>query len=357
MNKSKFLIEAYENQVTHSVNIKIIDRIGDEKNSASDIRSIVENALQNGIKKAELFISSGGGSTIQAQEMVIELKKFDSVNITVGALAASAATYILTQFPASAYPESQFMIHKPSMASYGTVDEIKADLRLLENTEKIYKSAYATAFNKSEDEIESLWKNDYWMTAEEAKDLGLIQKIITAEIPWDETTIQTLSAYGAPKIPTPKPKNQKIKMDRNKIIAAAGLAADATDEQIEAAIKGLKAKASASDDLKSKLDAAQKQKAKDLVADAVAKKKITADQIPHYEKLAEADYETTESVLKALPEVTAISKEIKTPVNVPEDRVKWTYEDYLDNDPDAFEDLLTKDEKKAMEIFNNRRNK
>ena len=61
LNKSKFLIEAYENQVTHSVNIKIIDRIGNEKNSASDIRGIVQNALEKGIKKAELFISSGGG--------------------------------------------------------------------------------------------------------------------------------------------------------------------------------------------------------------------------------------------------------------------------------------------------------
>lgn len=356
MKTTKFLIEAYENQVTHSVNIKIIDRIGNEKNSAADIRGIVENALQNGIKKAELFISSGGGSTIQAQEMVIELKKFDSVNITVGALAASAATYLLTQFPASAYPESQFMIHKPAMASYGTTDEIKADLKLLENTEKIYKSAYATAFNKTEEEIDALWQNDYWMTAGEAQALGLIQNIITADIPWDENSIQTLSAYGAPKIPKPKPK-PTIKMDRNKIIAAAGLAADASDEQIEAAIKDLKVKAGTSDQLKTKLDEAQKQKVKNIVADAVAKKKITADQVPQYEKLAEADYDTTEAVLKSLPEVTAISREVNDPkpFNIPEDRAKWTYEDYLEKDPNAFEDLLAKDEKKANEIFNNRR--
>ena len=64
MKKSKFIIEAYENRNTHSVNIKIIDYIGGYDNRASDIRSIVEQALQNGIKKAEVFISSGGGSTI-----------------------------------------------------------------------------------------------------------------------------------------------------------------------------------------------------------------------------------------------------------------------------------------------------
>lgn len=357
MNKSKFLIEAYENQVTHSVNIKIIDRIGNEKNSANDIRDIVENALNNGIKKAELFISCAGGNTIEAQGMVLELKKFDSVNITVGALAASAATYLLTQFPASAYPESQFMIHKPALGTYGTVDQIKADLRLLENTQEIYRKAYSKAFNKSEDEIDSLWQNDYWMTATEAMSLGLIQNIISADIPWDENAIALLSACGAPTIPTPKISKPKIKMDRNKIIAAAGLAADASDEAIESAIKDLRTKATASDNLKSQLDEAQKQKVKNLVANAVAAKKIKADQIKTYEDLATANYEAAETAINALPAITAISAEIVNPeaFNAPEDRAKWTYEDYLENAPDAFDDLLEKNNKKAMEIFNNRR--
>lgn len=104
MRKSKFIIEAYENHNTQSVNIKIIGYIGGYSNEASDIRTIVDHAIKNGIRKADVFISSGGGSTIEAQGMVLELKKFDSVSITVGALAASAATYLLTQFPSSAYP-------------------------------------------------------------------------------------------------------------------------------------------------------------------------------------------------------------------------------------------------------------
>ena len=356
MNKSKFNIEAYENQVTRSVNIKIIDRIGNEKNSANDIRGIVENALNNGIKKAELFISCAGGNTIEAQGIVLELKKFDSVNITVGALAASAATYLLTQFPTSAYPESQFMIHKPALGTYGTVDQIKADLKLLENTQEIYKQAYAKAFNKTDDEIDSLWQNDYWMTANEALQLGLIQNIITADIPWDENAIALLSACGAPNIPTPK-NSTTIKMDRNKIIAAAGLAADASDEAIESAIKDLRTKATASDGLQAELNEAQKNKVKTLVANAVAAKKIKADQVETYESLATANYAAAEAAINALPAITAISSEINNPeaFNAPEDRAKWTYEDYLEKAPDAYEDLLAKDQKKAMDIFNNRR--
>lgn len=286
--------------------------------------------------------------------MVLELKKFESVQITVGALAASAATYILTQFPSSAYPESQFMIHKPSMSSYGTVDEIKADLKLLENTQEIYRKAYAKAFDKTEAEIDELWKNDYWMTAEEAQALGLIQNIITEELSVDEQAIQMLSACGAPKIPI---TNKPEKMDRNKMIAAVGLSADATDEQIENAIKDLKAQAGVSNTLKAQLDEAYKNKVKDLVADAVNAKKIKADQVATYEALATADYEATEKVLKELPAVTALSGEITDPAPFQslEDRKDWTYEDYLEKAPEAFEDILAKDSKKANEIFNNRR--
>lgn len=355
MKKSKFKVEAFQNGALGTVNIKIIDVIGSWGNDTTTLSELVNDALAKGITKAEVFISSAGGSTIEAQGIAIELKRFESVNITVGALAASAATYLLTQFPASAYPESQFMIHKPSLDTYGTVEEIKADLKLLENTEQVYRTAYAKAFNKTEAEIDELWKNDYWMTAQEAKDLGLIQNIIQADIPWDESVTAMLTACGAPKILDKKQPKQN-EMNRDKIIAAVGLAADASDEQIETAIKNLKAKAGVSDQLKNKLDEAQKQKVKNLVADAVAKKKITADQVSQYEKLATADYEATEQVLEAMPEVKALSGEITEPQNgTPEDRSNWTYEDYLDKAPQAFEDLMAKDQSKAMNIFNNRR--
>lgn len=354
MKNRKFTIEAYENLNEQSVRLKLTDRIGSYENSAYDIRYIVENALKNGITKAELYLSTAGGSTIEAQEIVIELKKFQSVQITVGALAASAATYILTQFPSKAYAESQFMIHKPSMVVQGTAEEIKADLKLLENTQEIYRKAYAKAFGKTEEEVDELWKNDYWMTAQQAKDLGLISEIINEEFSWDTQAVATLSACGAPYIPN---TNNLKTMDRNVIIAAVGLAADATDTQIEAKLKELKSRAGSAEALQDKLDEAQTQKVKDLVAKAVASKKITADQVETYESLATANYDATEKALNALPEVTALSGSIVTPqsFNAPEDRKDWTYEDYLEKAPEAYEELMAKDEKKAIEIFNKRR--
>lgn len=356
MKRQKFHIESFQNPATQSVNIKIMDYIGGAESNAIDMSHIVDDALKKGINHAEVFISSGGGSTIEAQDMVLQLKRFERVNITVGALAASAATYILTQFPSSAYPESQLMIHKPSFYTYGTMEEIQAQLKLLENTENAYRTAYAKAFGKTEAEIDALWQNDYWMTAQEALELGLIQNIITANIEWDNTAIESLSACGAPKIPKPINNNE---MDRNKVIAALGLAADATDEQIYTAIASTKQKAGASETLEAQLEQEKKQKVEALVASAILEKKITADQKKTYEDLATANYEATEKALKSMPVLEALSGSITTPNSVggatPTDRANWTYEDYVNNDPEAFDKLLETDHAKAMEIFNKRK--
>lgn len=357
MKRQRFHIEAFHNAQTQSVNIKIIDYIGDYGNNGKSLGEIVEEALSKGITHAEVFISSGGGSTIEAQDMVLQLKRFEQVNITVGALAASAATYILTQFPSAAYPESQFMIHRPSLSTYGTSEEIESQLKLLKNTENIYRSAYAKAFGKTEAEIDELWKNDYWMTAVEAKTLGLIQNIISAEIEWDNLAIESLSACGAPKIPNVK--NKFNNMDKNRIIAALGLAADATDEQIYTAIASNKQKAGDSATLEAQLEQEKKQKVEALVASAILEKKITADQKKTYEDLATANYEATETALKEMPVLEALSGNITVPNTtggtLPTDRANWTYEDYVNNDPKAFDKLLETDHAKAMEIFNKRK--
>lgn len=357
MKRQKFHIEAFHNLATKSINIKIMDYIGADDNDGKIIGQIVDEDLNKGITHAQVFISSGGGSTIVAQDIVLQLQRFEQVDITVGALAASAATYILTHFETSAYPESQFMIHKPSFFTYGTMEEIQAQLKLIENTENIYRSAYAKAFGKTEAEIDKLWQNDYWMTAQEAQELGLIQNIITANIEWDDTAIKSLSACGAPKIPLTI--NYYNKMDKARIIAALGLFSDATDEQVLSAIASMKQKAGASDALESQLKEAQKQKVEALVLAAINDKKITADQKQTYENLATANYEATEAALKQMPALQPLSGQIETPNavggEVPTDRSNWTYEDYAENDPKAFDKLLETDHAKAMEIFNNRK--
>lgn len=190
------------------------------------------------------------------------------------------------------------------------------------------------------------------MTAKEAYELGLIKNIISADIEWSKEVFDQLTACGAPKIPKTK-LNSKNKMDKNKIISALGLAADTTDEQLYTAITEMKSKADVSAKLSEQLNEVQKQKVETLVANAIRDKKITADQKETYESLAKADYDATEKAIESLPSITALSGQVNpsSTTTTSENRDNWTYQDYAEKDPKAFEKLMETDPAKAMAIY------
>lgn len=122
---------------------------------ANVIRLNIDNALENNVEELLVLMSCEGGSTFEAEDVKNEFKRFAKRKIRVGALAASAATNILTEFEDSeAYSTSQFMIHKPSSWFSGNEDKVQAELRLLKNITDTYRSVYAKKFKKTEQEIE-----------------------------------------------------------------------------------------------------------------------------------------------------------------------------------------------------------
>ena len=260
--------------------IRIVDFISMATDSSSErIRAIVDDFINQSIESAEVYINSRGGSTIEAVEIANELERLPNVTLTIGAVAASAATYLMTKFKSRAFSNSQFMIHRPRLSTSGDISAIQADLKLLENTTADYKAAYASKMKKSEDDIEAYFaKGDYWMTAKEAKSLGLLDEIISTDEKLTAHDVEILTACGAPIIPEVQSNTDTEMKNRLQIIAALGLAADATDEQIEAAAKDVKAKADEADTLKTDAEKSKKVNVEALVDKAIAEKKITADQ-------------------------------------------------------------------------------
>lgn len=165
--------------------INILDTISENTNSNSKlIRDIIDDFIKNKVIEVEVYLNSGGGSVFEASEIVNQLKRVDSVIIVVGSLAASAATYIMANFKNKAHKNSQFMIHRPSISTSGDTKKMKSDLKLLENITEDYKNAYATKMNKTLDEVEEIFeKGDYWLTASQAKEEGLLDEIIVDEKP------------------------------------------------------------------------------------------------------------------------------------------------------------------------------
>ncbi|ROI09789.1 Clp protease ClpP [Chryseobacterium sp. H3056] len=238
---------------------------------APRIKSYVDSALANNVNTAQVYINCVGGSVFEAQEAVNELKRISNVNLIVGALAASAATYIMCHFPAQCYATSQFMIHKPASSVFGNEDDVKSDLKALENLTKIYRTAYATKMGKAEDDVEAMWKTDYWMNAEEAMELGLVESIIVDEIEITDETITMMVACGCPNIPK---QSKKENMSLVAIAAALTLPAQSTEAEVLTKVNALATEKTNAeterDQWKQKFEALQNSEASTLVDKAIA---------------------------------------------------------------------------------------
>jgi ATP-dependent protease ClpP protease subunit len=340
--------------------IRIVDAINEYgEASAAVVRLQVDSFLSQGITKAEVYTNSRGGDCFEATEIANELERFgnENVSLKVGALAASAATFLLAKFKSVANPNSQIMIHMPSLGTYGNIASIESDLVLLRNTTAIYKTAYAAKTGKTEEEIETLWsKGDVWLTAAQALELKLIDGItgdeeleITAEV----RTI--LEACGAPVIPDLTTKQTDDTMKRELIIAALGLAADATDEQIETALKAAKEKADMLDGQQETAATKAEKDAKTLVAKHLNRKVIKADMVETYESWAKVDLEGCKMALEAMTPIPKLSAELKgNGHNEPnlEARSGWTYDKWMEEDPKGLEALADTNTEEFNRLFN-----
>lgn len=327
--------------------IKILDYIGRYNNDSTTIREVVEHLLDSNVEHTEVYINSQGGAVMEATEIVNELKRLKNVTVKVGALAASAATYIMSHFYTIAGTSSQIMIHKPSMSTSGNKDEIKSDLKALENMTADYLNVYAKKTGKTIAEIEKLWSNgDYWMTAEEALSNKFIDKIEEEEVEVMGGESLLLEAVGAPSIPEIYQQTKKAN-EMKVIISALKLAENANDHEVLAKIKALQIKAAAYDTLLEEQKKSLKQRAEALVNQAIIEKKIPASQKETYQKLAEMDFESVDALVKGMTAVPKISDGLDKKSTA---GVNWTMEEYLENDPEALQVLQKEDPEKYQAL-------
>jgi len=322
--------------------IRIVSYVEEYTSASSyNVRQEVDRLLAHGVKECEVYINSRGGDVFEATEIANELTRIETVSILVGAVAASAVTYLCAKFPTTVKSNSQVMVHRPRLYTSGTIDEVESDLKLLKNITEDYKNAYAAKTGKTPEEIEALWaKGDYWMTAQEAKEQGFVDAIETDAEAITEEDVALLTACAAPHIPKPIIQNKNSKqMDRLKLIAMLGLPADATDEQIESAVKANKQDAESAANLQANAEKSAKVKAEALADKAIVDKIASADERESIVKLAAVDYDGTKALLEkrtATPKLSASLDRKSAGGSVEAGRENWTLDDYLDKDPDAY---------------------
>lgn len=101
----------------------------------------------------------------------------------VNGLCASAGIVILLSPHDKTHrvslPSSRFMIHQPSGGAQGTASDIAIKAENMKALRQMYFEIIAQRCGRKVDEVTDRAKRDFWLSAEEAREYGLIDRIIT----------------------------------------------------------------------------------------------------------------------------------------------------------------------------------
>ena len=104
------------------------------------------------------------------------------VHTLVNGLCASAGIVIALsgeKATRAATSSARFMIHQPSGGAQGTASDIEIKAENMKALREMYFEIIAKRCGRSVEEVTSKAKRDFWLSAQEAKEYGLIDKIIT----------------------------------------------------------------------------------------------------------------------------------------------------------------------------------
>ena len=133
-------------------------------------------------KDIQFYINSPGGSVTAGMAIydTMQYIKCDVSTICIG-LAASMGAFLLSAGAKGkrlALPNAEIMIHQPSAGTKGQITDMALHLKRLEVVKKRMNQIMAQNTGKSVEQVTADCERDNFMTAEEAKEYGLIDKVI-----------------------------------------------------------------------------------------------------------------------------------------------------------------------------------
>lgn len=143
---------------------------------AEDVNSALRAANGDDV---EVYINSYGGAVHVGSEIYTSLKDYKgNIIIKIVGLAASAASVVAMAGKCLMSPTAQMMIHNAFAEAQGDYRVMDKTSQILQVTNKSILNAYKLKSGLSEEEIRKIMDNETWLTAERAKELGLIDEIM-----------------------------------------------------------------------------------------------------------------------------------------------------------------------------------
>lgn len=189
----------------------IYDWFGETYTSPKNVSAALEEA--NG-EDVDIEINSNGGDVFAGSEIYAAIRAYPgTVNIHVVGLAASAASVIACAAKSDIAPTAQMMVHNVSTWAAGNYHDMDHASNMLKQANRAIAAAYVEKSGMSEKDALDLMDAETWITAQDAVDYGLIDKIAGSQnsVQDEDASVRLAASVGGMLPPSVINKMQKRK--------------------------------------------------------------------------------------------------------------------------------------------------
>ena len=162
--------------------------LGEEVNATTAslvVAQLLYLEAQDPDKDIQFYINSPGGSVTDGMAIydTMQYVKGDVSTICIG-MAASMGAFLLSSGAKGkrfALPNAEIMIHQPSAGTQGQITDMAIHLKRLEIIKKRMNKILAENTGKPLEVVTADCERDNFMSADEAMEYGLIDKVITKQ--------------------------------------------------------------------------------------------------------------------------------------------------------------------------------
>jgi ATP-dependent Clp protease protease subunit len=138
--------------------------------------------MEDAKKDIHIYINSPGGS-VTAGLAIYDTMQFVTcdVNTYCMGMAASMGAFLLcagTKGKRFALPNSDIMIHQVSGGAQGTASDVERSVEFMYKLNRRLRRIIAENTGRTEEQVAKDADRDYYMTAEEAKEYGIVDEVV-----------------------------------------------------------------------------------------------------------------------------------------------------------------------------------
>ena len=132
-----------------------------------------------------IFVNSPGGH-VESGDSIHDMIKFIKPKVWIigTGWVASAGALIYVSVPKErrlCLTNTRFLLHQPSGGTRGMASDIEIQAREIIRMNERLNKIFADATGQTIEKISKDTERDYWLSAEQAKDYGLVSRIITSQ--------------------------------------------------------------------------------------------------------------------------------------------------------------------------------